>query len=231
MNEKAHSFLTRICLGRFSFLLVSIILTFALKPFLEGFVKINILTDIFLSAIILSAIYTVSEKRSSFLIALALAFPFVILKWSAYLVSSPAARLLQDIFGALFTAYLLLFTQSFIARQQRVTQDVIMAAVCGYFFIGLMWSFVYFFLESVQPGSFQLPQNETPDRGHFIYFSFVTMTTLGYGETTPLSNGARCLAVLEAVMGQLYLAITIARLVGIHIAQSQQKSGPDGPGG
>ena len=223
MNEKAHSLLSRIYLGRFSLLLVSIILIFALRPFLEGFVKINILTDIFLSVILLSAIHTVSKKRSSFVIALALAFPYMILGWSTYLESPPLARLLAEVLGALFTAYVLFFILSFIARQTEVNAEVIMAALCGYFFLGLMWGFVYLFLESVQPGSFQIAQNGMGDHSHFIYFSFVTMTTLGYGDTIPLTSAARSLSVLEATMGQLYLAVTIAGLVGIHIAQSQQK--------
>jgi hypothetical protein len=223
MKEKVNPPLARICLGRFSALLVSIVLVFALRPFLEGFVKINILTDIFLSVILLSAIQAVSEKRSSFIIALALAFPYFILEWSTYLVSAPLVRDLAKLFGAFFTAYALIFILSFIVRQEEVTAEVIKAAVCGYFLLGLAWAFVYLFLESLQPGSFQIAKNGTGDHGHFIYFSFVTMTTLGYGDTIPASNAARSLAALEAVMGQLYLAVTIARLVGIHIAQAQQK--------
>jgi hypothetical protein len=64
-----------------------------------------------------------------------------------------------------------------------------------------MWSFIYVFLESVQSGSFQISQNGTGDQGHFIYFSFITMTTVGYGDTTPISNAEPSLSVLEAVMG------------------------------
>jgi hypothetical protein len=56
---------------------------------------------------------------------------------------------------------------------------------------------------------------------HFIYYSFVTMSTLGYGDITPISNSARSLSLLEAVVGQLYIAVLIARLVGMHIAQEQ----------
>ena len=222
MIEKRHPSLTQIYLGRFSILLISIILLFALRPFLEGFVKIRILTDIFFSLILLSAIYTVSEKRRPFLIGLSLAVSYLILIWSTYLVGVSMVRVLSQLFGALFTGYILIFILVFIARQQYVSAEVIKAAVCGYFFLGLMWSFIYIFLESVQPGSFQIAQNGTGDQGNFIYFSFITMTTVGYGDTTPVTNGARSLAVLEAVMGQLYLAVTIARLVGIHISQGLQ---------
>lgn len=227
MNEphegKDHPSFTRRYFGRFSVLLICIIFLFAVRPFLEGFVRINILTSTFLSLIVLSAIKTVSQKKGPFLVAAALAFPYLILEWSTHAVSVPLAEDLADLFGALFTFYVLILILSFIARQREVSKDVITAAVCGYFLLGLMWSFVFFFLESVNPGSFQLAENGPAGRDHFVYFSFVTLTTLGYGDTFPLSNAARSLSVLEAVMGQLYLAVTIAGLVGIYIAQSQQK--------
>jgi hypothetical protein len=222
MQEKRQISFRWIYLGRFSILLIAIILLFALRPFLEGFVKIKILTDIFFSLILLSAIYTVSEKKRTFLIGLAVAFSYLIFVWSTYLLSVPLVRVLSQLLGAFFTGYILIFILIFIARQQDVTAEVIKAAVCGYFFLGLMWSFIYLLMESFQPGSFQIAQSGTGDQETFIYFSFITMTTVGYGDTTPISNAARSLAVLEAVMGQLYLAVTIARLVGIHISQGLQ---------
>jgi voltage-gated potassium channel Kch len=64
-----------------------------------------------------------------------------------------------------------------------------------------------------------MPQGQGIDLSHFSYYSYVTLTTLGYGDITPISTQARSLALLEAIMGPLYLAILVARLVGIHIAQ------------
>jgi hypothetical protein len=206
--------------GKFSILLGAIVASFALRPFLEGLVKINILTDFFFFAVLLSAINAVSERRRDFVMALMLAVPYLLLKWSTYIVTVPLIEDLSRIIAALFTAYVLIFILSYIIRQQEITADVIMAAVCGYFFMGLMWAFILFFLESVSPGSFLLAQAQAGDFWQFVYFSFVTMTTLGYGDVTPLSNAACSLAVLEAAMGQLYLAVTIARLVGIHITQA-----------
>jgi hypothetical protein len=98
-----------------------------------------------------------------------------------------------------------------------------MCAVCVYFFIGLMWSFVFSVLESLQPGSFRFGQGLTANVKNFIYYSFVTQTTLGYGDITPVTPPARNLSVLEAIIGQLYLAVLIARLVGVQIAQSFDK--------
>lgn len=221
--EKAHAPFTPIYLGRFSFLFVSIILSFVLIPFLEGFVGIKILMDIFLSVILISAINTISRQRRTLIIALALACPCLIFKWSNYLLPTPLLWDLTEVFGALFTVYVLISIWSFIIRQQEVTADVIMAAMCGYFILGFMWGFIYLFLETVHPGSFQIAKNGSGDQSNFIYFSFITMTTVGYGDTTPVSNAARALAVLEAVMGQLYIAVTIARLMGTYLSQRQEK--------
>lgn len=206
--------------GRFSVLLVSIIVAFAVCPFLDGFVGMQMLTDLYLTAILLAAIQVASDRRSSFLVALALALPCVVLKWSGIAAGATLAWHLEELFGAIFIAYVLGLILSFIVRQQRVTTDVIMAAVCGYFLLGFMWAFIYFFVEAALPGSFQLAQGSSGAGAKFIYFSFVTLTTVGYGDVLPLSNAARSIAVLEAVMGQLYLAVTIARLVGMQSSQA-----------
>jgi hypothetical protein len=78
-------------------------------------------------------------------------------------------------------------------------------------------------LETIQPGSFSAGEIlEQHQRIAFTYYSFVTLTTLGYGDINPLSPQAGTLAILEAIIGQLYLAVLIARLVGMHISQSRE---------
>jgi hypothetical protein len=87
-----------------------------------------------------------------------------------------------------------------------------------------MWAFVYLVLESLHPGSFAIGEGQIEvGRRLYIYYSFVTITTLGYGDITPTTDLANSLSFLEAVTGQLYIAILIARLVGIQIAQSINK--------
>ena len=88
-----------------------------------------------------------------------------------------------------------------------------------------MWAYVYAILEIVQHGTFHGLQGGSFDTQSFIYFSFVTLTTLGYGDITPLTSQARSLSLLEAVFGQIYLAVVIARLVGIQITQSMENNG------
>jgi hypothetical protein len=220
MAKEFHIPFIRVRVGRFLFLLISMVLMFVLRPFLEGYIGINLLMDIFFSVIFFSGIYAVSEKKTFFFIGLFLALPVLLAEWLTHLVEIPSALFVGKLFGALFWAYTATIILVHLFREKKITDDVIIGSICVYFLIGLMWAFIFSVLEIVQPGSFQIALGQDPDLSHFNYYSFVTLTTLGYGDITPISDPARSLALLEAIMGILYIAILIARLVGIHIGQS-----------
>jgi hypothetical protein len=111
-----------------------------------------------------------------------------------------------------------------IVRAPRVGPSTILAGICGYLLLGLLFHAAYAMLESLQPESFSDPWETATMAGqgrhpHLLYFSFVTLTTLGFGDVTPAHAFAGMLATLEALVGQLYLAVLIASLVGIGLAQ------------
>ena len=103
----------------------------------------------------------------------------------------------------------------------RVTLSRILGAVAAYLLLGLVWVGAYHLVELAQPAAFAGLAAGDPQ--HLIYFSFVTLTTTGYGDVTPLHPAARSLAMLEALVGQLYPAILIARLVSL---EAQSRTGP-----
>ena len=225
MEVKLRIPLTDIIIGRFGFLLISILLLFVLRPFLVGYVSLKILTDIFIFAIVVSVIYAVSQQKRVLVIALAIAVPMFVLNWSYYFVHIAAIRLMADGISAVFTAYATIMILSYVFSEKKITAEVIFAAISGFFMIGLMWAFIFSALEFILPGSFQYPQVGGDRLTSATYYSFVTLTTLGYGDITPVSAPARSFSLLEAVTGQLYIAILIAGLVGKYIAQSlEQKS-------
>jgi hypothetical protein len=134
---------------------------------------------------------------------------------------SPALSFIGTCSGILFFAFLVITIVSFVFKQNRVTLNVINASVVVYLLIAIMWAFLFILVEKVHPGSFSIVASQGEDSTfHFFYYSFVTITTLGYGDITPVSDIARSLALLEALIGQIYLVVLVARLVGIHIAQS-----------
>lgn len=110
-----------------------------------------------------------------------------------------------------------------IASSNAMSGNRIIGAICVYFLLGVVWSVCYELLELAVPGSFSgldagsaLPQDP-----NWVYFSFVTLTTLGYGDILPLSAFARALAYMEAVFGQFYIAVLVAGLVSAYIADKQ----------
>lgn len=218
---------TQVQIGRFLFLLISIVLMFVLRPFFGDLVGMSLLMNIFLSVILISGIYAVSQKKGVFIVALVIALLTLVAQWSTYFVKTLSFPVVGNALGALFLAYTATIILAHLFAEDEITSDVIMGAICVYFLIGLIWAFVFSTLEILQPGSFQMPQGTGTELSNFSYYSYVTLTTLGYGDITPISAPARSFALLEAIMGQLYIAILIARLVGIHISQSMFRQQPD----
>jgi voltage-gated potassium channel Kch len=105
--------------------------------------------------------------------------------------------------------------------------DKIFAAICVYLLMGYAWTFIYALLEELQPGSFVAlsavaPNDYVARYMEMRYLSFMTLTTVGYGDIVPHSPATRTLAALEAVAGQIYLTVLVARLVGLHIVHADK---------
>ncbi len=100
-----------------------------------------------------------------------------------------------------------------VLRRRRLDVHTVMGALCVYVLLGMFWSFVYAAVGALASGPF-FAQTAHPDSSDFTYFSFVTLTTTGYGDLTAASGLGRAMAVLEALVGQLYLVTVVALLVG-----------------
>jgi uncharacterized membrane protein len=155
-------------------------------------------------------------------IALLLALPLLLSTWINYYLESPVLSIIGTFSGILFFGFIVVIILSFVLKQAQVTLNVIYAAIVVYLSLAMMWGMIFILVELLQPGSITLGQTGEGSF-HFFYYSFVTITTLGYGDITPKSEIARSLALLEAVIGQIYLVVLVARLVGIHIAQSMKE--------
>ena len=209
---------------RFSLMLFLLICLMILEPLVSDYMRIKILVNLIFSAIMLSSIYAVSYRKYATLIAVSLALPVLIISWSSHFVKLPWHQYGKDFFGMLFFLFVILIILKHIFRQDEVTREILFASIVVYLLLGLMWSFIFQFIETFHPGSFVLPQGQGTDfRSIFLYYSFVTLTTLGYGDITPVTAPARSLSIVEAITGQMYVAVLIARLMGTHISQSMQK--------
>ena len=220
VNRTYVSYLQTLSERRFLILLVLILLTIVLTPFLDDFIETRILMDIFLTAIFIAIIFAIRSKRSHVIIASILVLPLIISTWSYYFYDSIHLSMLTRIFGALFFAYAVIIILQIIAGSTEITKETIFAAIVAYLLIAMMWAFLYMTLELVIPGSFSIPERSfRKETMQFEYFSFVTITTLGYGDIIPMTDKASALVLLEALIGQIYLVVLVAWLVGMYVSR------------
>jgi hypothetical protein len=205
--------------SRFIYLIVAIISLIVVVPFLDGYVRIRILADLFFTVIFLAAIFSISQKKRL------MALGVIVSLWVTYFVANDTVFIVGRIFGILFFGFAIVQILQFIFRAKDVTKDVIFAAIVVYLLIAMMWSFIYGLLEVLQPGSFSIPDAHIhQSRRLFMYFSFVTITTLGYGDITPLAERATSFAILEAFIGQIYLVVVVAWLVGMYVSRKSKEN-------
>ena len=110
-----------------------------------------------------------------------------------------------------------------VVRSGPINVNRVIGAICIYMLLGFIWSFFYVLVNMTIPGSFniQISGNPFEQVHHFLYYSFVTLTTLGYGDIAPIRGTARALSNLEAIFGQFYIAILVAGVVATFIARKK----------
>jgi hypothetical protein len=233
-SSKDTSFLSRIReTGPFLFLLISLLFLVLAGPILDRLAGTQRLSYVLFGVILISATWAVSRNRRILVLALFLVAPaFVSVVVRAWLDLTPT-RLINSALMAVFLFFIAIVLLRAVIGAKRVSANEIYGAICVYLLIGIIWIFLYSLVQSLEPGAFSPPPDALAERAaegaltpgslqlsQLGYFSFVTLTTLGFGDMAPLTPTARTLAWLEAVTGQLYLTVLVARLVGLHIAHS-----------
>lgn len=209
-------------IGSFGLLTLALLLMMLIRPFLDEDGEGGLLTDLLFLGTFLAGIYAVRRQRYNYRLAIGIASVSLVGRVHLHLSDAELIPIVVSLSSLLFLLHALVNVAGYIwTERRRVTHDVIFAAVCAYLLLGFVWAYVYEFLAMGMPDSFHGPV-ATLNRDDFTYFSFVTLATLGYGDIVPMSRPARALAVIEAVSGQLYLAILISRLVGAHVGQLQK---------
>ncbi|MFI3199677.1 MAG: potassium channel family protein [Methylococcaceae bacterium] len=211
-------------IGRFRFLLLSLMMMIGVRPLLNEWIGArvwaNVSTDLFFACALMSGLHAISGQPRQLRFSLLLVSTIIIFSALHYLLPILAVDKIKLGLGAIFLVHMLIMIWTHIEMENEVTIDLIMAAACAYILLGMIWAYAYYFLESFHPGSFSIVENSTDDLVDFNYYSFVTLTTVGYGDILAITRAARALSIFEAITGQLYLAIMISRLVGMHASQS-----------
>jgi len=210
---------------RFIYLFAALLLTIIVAPIIRDFKFLKIAFDIFLSMIFISGCFAVSRSRYVPWIAIVLSIPMILSVWIGYFGGDiPRMNLVGDICGILYFGLVAAVILGYIFSTKHVSSDVIIAALVVYLLFGIMWGFSYQVIELIQPGSFRTPDEFFGQGGTgFMYYSFITLTTIGYGDVTPIAGIAQSFSQLEGIVGQSYMAVLVARLVGLHVAEGTRK--------
>ncbi len=211
---------------RFNILLVMLLLLLLFYPFLDHFklTGLTLLLNVFTSLVLLSSVYAVGENRRQVVLALAIIIPALMLGWANEFFQVRTIRVASDIVVVVAFGFVIFHILGYALRSGRVDVEKVAAAVCVYLLIGVAWHDLYAIVDTLIPGSFN---SALLTKSDFVYFSFITLSTLGYGDITPINGPAQALAYTEALVGQLYLTILVARLVGLHIAYTGPECSDD----
>jgi uncharacterized membrane protein len=206
--------------GRTTYLLAALLVLLFAYPFLDDSLPHRLIGGVLNVAILVAAAYSASESRHMLPVAVLLAVPSLILQVAYSFTKDLIVGDLLFLTYAIFYGFTISHVLRYVLRPGEVTEDKIHGAIAGYILTGLLWSSLYLFLDHLHPGSFSY--NITKDSedilvfADFLYFSFVTLTTTGYGDIAPVTAHARSLAILEQLAGTFYIAILIARLTSLY---------------
>jgi hypothetical protein len=210
--------------GPCSYLLVALIGLILIFPFTHTDIISRIGLATLSSLVLVGGVYAVGRRRRMLVVGLGLAILAIALQWSALLSRDPV---LFGFAGIAYIAFLGLTIGEvlrYLLKRGPVTADKLHGALAGYIMIAFLWAFLYAIVEVFAPGSFSFPHSDTTDPHAFfrlLYFSFTTITTVGFGDITPVSDQARSLVMIEEFVGVFFVGILIARLAGLYPPKSE----------
>jgi len=209
-------------------LLIALAVLLIAAPFVEELEGGHLILSSLFSLVLLAAVIAVANRKRSLAIALVIAIPAITARWINQFrpdLVHPAVFLVCALVLLAFVIGHLLY---FILHAPVVNAEVLCASIAAYLMLGLMWTVAYWLVDQLTPGgafSFNTGRGAQSMNGFTgFYFSFITLSTVGYGDITPVSRAARWLAAMEAMTGLLYVAVLIARLVSIYSSAKPEDS-------
>jgi hypothetical protein len=217
---------------RFALVLLASLLVSAGQPLLSVILGDRESFEVSVTLLIMAVLFLASERRLWRHVATALGIIAFVSLWAAHWVGDGRFTTLivtsHLLIACLFAVILSQIIRTILLG--RASGDALLGAVCGYLLLGIIWSLVYSTVEAASPGSFAFQSHDgaqataEANRRALGYYSFVTLSTVGFGDITPTTPFARTLSWLEAVAGQFYLAVLVAGLVGFKVSQTQNRS-------
>jgi voltage-gated potassium channel len=213
--------------GYYNLLLFFLTLLFIIRPYSPSFTYLAT-WKLILTITLISAVFNSNHNRFVKWIAFLLAIPAVLFSWINLFHHESIFFVLNASFTILF---MLLCTSSIlydVVLKARVTLETLRGVICAYFLVAFSFAYIYYLIEFILPNSFHLFSgisafNYTDFLSEMLYFSFTTLVTIGYGDITAIKDVAQTASVIEAVIGQFYVAILVARLVSVYSMYADKK--------
>ncbi|HVX64923.1 MAG TPA: ion channel [Pirellulales bacterium] len=214
-------------------LLAALMTLLVVKPLVCGFAAQPLWFEVAYSLVVATSIVLLSQTAKQRVATLFIGLPALAAMWAVHFAAEPfhhGSLMAGHLARIVFLAYAAGNILEGIFRRPSVSIDSLFGAVCAYLLIGVAWGAAYSLVETAHPGSFYADdataaaiEDESLREPVLIYYSFITLTTVGYGDITPLSSAARTLTWLEAMTGQFYIGVLVAALVGLRITQAHMR--------
>lgn len=203
--------------------LIALVLLIVSMPLLDGMRHGVMLQTVLLTVVLLSALLVVGASRRVLIPACILAVPAVASRWVNFYQPELMPAEIHLAAAILFVAFIVARLLRFVLRAPKVAVEVLCVAVSNYLLLGLLWMFAFLLVANLVPGAFAFSSGTAAHHGmdgfNALYFSFVTLCTVGYGDIIPVAPVARMLAFTEATAGLFYMAMIISRLVALYSAE------------
>jgi hypothetical protein len=223
-TQKGPKPIFRFSLGSF---LGVLILNILISPFVDRLPSGGLIETLLMTLVLLFAVLSIAGGRRA-LVGVVLVAPAALGEWLNYLRPEMSIYVMTRAAGLLFIGFVVIQLLRFIVYAPRVDSEVLCAAVAGYLLSGLAWSLAYTLLSRLDPNSFVFTLGPKSDQSMNaftgLYFSFITLSTVGYGDIVPVSSVARMLAIVEAMFGMFYMTLLIARLVSLYSSKSSPEA-------
>jgi hypothetical protein len=215
---------------RFAILLFVFLLQLLTTPFFEGSIAAGYAADLLFYLLLAAAAFSVRHSRF-FRLAIFLAIGAITGECISYVSDRIVILLITHFISCAYLTLVILIIAASVTRQRNISADTVMGGLCVYVLIGVFWTILFIDLELVHPGSFDFGvhgKNPGMDATYqlLMYYSYVTLLTIGYGDVVAVSSMAQTLTIMEGLIGQFYLIFYMATLVGLYIQKRQGRDSP-----
>jgi Ion channel len=207
--------------GDIGLTLVSIslfVLIFIVFPLRQDGLSSRFFFDIVMVLLMISGALVMNQNKIVTIVTISVVISGAIILWASRFYPSPGLRILSSVFSIIILLLYVRIVLLVMFRQGPVSWSRIQGGVCAYLLIGMAWASAFELVEELHPGAFHFvsdPINMDQLTSKLIYFSFATLTTVGFGDVLAVYPFARSLAIAEAIVGQLFPAILIGALVAM----------------